>query len=157
MTRSERVIGAGPPTEVSLGRVSTPARRLARIAAILAGLLLTNLAGYAAGRALGGAFTYRQDGATVRVDAVAVTFMSLVPLAFGLGLVTALSRRWPAAILVARIAAPALAVATIAVMTLPAGFDTTSAVSLAAMHLALIPATLLALNTLPRAAGEADR
>ncbi|GAA2371425.1 DUF6069 family protein [Dactylosporangium salmoneum] len=145
------------PTASSPGRVSTPAGRLALIAAVLAGLLLTNLALYAIGRALGGVFTYRQNGANVRVDPVAVTFMSLVPLAFGLGLVAALSRKWPAAILVARIAAPTLAVATIAVMTLPAGFDTTSAVSLAAMHLTTIPPTLLALNALPRGPGRDTR
>ena len=137
-------------TAPSLSRVSTPAGRLALIAATLGGLLLTNLAVYAIGRAFGGAFTYQQNGAAVRVEPVAITIMSLVPLALGLALAAALSRRWPAAILVARIAAPTLAVVTIAVMTIPAGFDTTSTVSLAAMHLALIPAALLALNTLPR-------
>jgi len=149
--------GAGQPTAPPLSRVRTPAGRLALIAAILAGLLITNLAIYAIGRALGGAFTYKQNGTNVRVDQVAVTFMSLVPLVFGLGLVAALSRKWPAAILVARIAAPTLAVVTIAVMTIPAGFDTTSAVSLAAMHLAIIPPTLLALNTLPRGPGRDAR
>lgn len=148
--------GTDQTTAPSLSRFKTPAGRLALIAALLAGLLLTNLAVYAIGRALGGAFTYQQNGANVRVDPVAVTVMSLVPLVFGLGLVAALSRKWPAAILVARIAAPTLAVATVAVMTIPAGFDTTSAVSLAAMHLAVIPPTLLALNTLPRGPGRRD-
>jgi hypothetical protein len=153
------VTGAGgdQPTAPLLSRARTPARRLALIAAILAGLLLTNLAVYAIGRALGGAFTYQQNGTDVRVGPIAVTFMSLVPLVFGLGLVAALSRQWPAVVLVARIAAPTLAVVTIAVMTIPAGFDTTSAVSLAAMHLAIIPPTLLALNTLPRGPGRDAR
>jgi len=123
--------------------------RLALIAAVLAGLLITNLAIYTTGRALGGAFTYPQGGTTMRVEPVAITFMSLVPLGVGLALAAALSRKWPVAILVARIAAPTLAVATIALMTIPAGFDTTSAVSLGAMHLATIPAALLAINTLP--------
>jgi hypothetical protein len=141
--------GTDQTTTPSPGRVTTPARRLALIAALLAGLLLTNLVIYAIGRALGGAFTYQQNGAAVRVEPIAVTFMSLAPLVFGLGVVAALSRKWPATIRVARIVAPTLAVATIAVMTIPAGFDTTSAVSLAAMHLAIIPASLLALNTLP--------
>lgn len=149
--------GTDRPAAPSLSRVRTPAGRLALIAAILAGLLVLNLALYAIGRALGGAFTYKQNGADVRVDSIAVTFMSLVPLAFGLGLVAALSRKWPAVILVARIAAPMLAVATIAVMTIPAGFDTTSAVSLAAMHLALIPSTLVALRMLPRGPGRDAR
>jgi hypothetical protein len=146
--------GGGQPTAPLLSRARTPAGRLALIAAILAGLLVTNLAVYAIGRALGGTFAYRQNGADVRVGAIAVTFMSLVPLVFGLGLVAALSRRWPAVVLVARIAAPTLAVATIAAMTIPAGFDTTSAVSLAAMHLTIIPPALLALNALPRGRGQ---
>ncbi|GAA4244842.1 DUF6069 family protein [Dactylosporangium darangshiense] len=149
--------GTDQATTPSPGRVTTPARRLALIAALLAGLLLTNLVIYAIGRALGGAFTYQQNGTAVLVEPVAVTFMSLAPLVFGLGLVAALSRKWPATIRVARIVAPILAVATIAVMTVPAGFDTTSALSLAAMHLALIPASLLALNALPRGPGRATR
>lgn len=124
------------------------------IAASLAGLLLTNLAIYAIGRAFGGAFTYRQNGTTVRVDAVAITILSLVPLATGLALIAALSRTWPTAIRVARIAAPILAVVTIAVMTIPAGFDTTSTISLTAMHLATIPAALVALRTLAEQPGR---
>lgn len=137
-------------TAASPTRARTNTGRLAVIAAVLAGLLLTNLAIYAIGRALGGAFTYTQNGAPIRVDPVAITIMSLAPLATGLALIAALSRKWPAAIPVARIAAPTLAVATIAVMTIPAGFDTTSTVTLATMHLTTIPAALLALNTLPR-------
>ena len=145
-------------TETEIGRTvaSTPARagtaarRAAVIAAALAGLLITNLALYAVGRALGGAFTYPQNGTTVRVDPLAIALMSLVPLATGLALIAVLSRIWTAAIRIARIAGPTLAVATIALMTIPAGFDTTSTVSLAAMHLMTIPATLIALNALPR-------
>jgi hypothetical protein len=127
---------------------ATPTGRLVSLAAVLAGLLVANLAVYAIGRALGGTFTYPQNGTTVRVDPLAIAIMSLVPLGFGLGLVAVLSRRWPTVIRAARIVAPVLAVATVAVMTIPAGFDTTSAVSLAVMHLTTIPATLLALNTL---------
>lgn len=137
-------------TAAASGRTRTNTGRLAAIAAVMAGLLLTNLAIYAMGRAFGGTFTYPQNGTRVRVEPVAITFMSLVPLATGLALIAALSRKWPAVIRAARIAAPTLAVATIGVMTIPAGFDTTSAVFLGAMHLATIPAALLALNTLPR-------
>jgi Family of unknown function (DUF6069) len=140
----------GEHTPASPTRAGGDTGRLAVIAAALAGLLLTNLAIHAIGRALGGTFTYMQNGAPVRVDPVAITIMSLAPLASGLALIAALSRTWPAAIRVARIAAPTLAVATIAVMTIPAGFDTTSTVALATMHLATIPAALLALNALPR-------
>ena len=147
----------GQPTAASPTRARTNTGRLAVIAAVLAGPLLTNLAIYAVGRALGGAFTYTQNGSTVRVDPVAITIMSLAPLATGLALIAALSRKWPAAIRVARIAAPTLALATIAVMTIPAGFDTTTIVALATMHLMTIPAALLALNTLPRRHSQSTR
>ncbi len=140
----------GQHTPASPTRARTNTGRLAVIAAVLAGLLLTNLANYAIGRALGGTFIYTQNGAPIRVDLAAITIMSLAPLATGLALIAALCRKWPAAIRVARIAAPTLAVTTIAVMTIPAGFDTTSTVALATMHLTTIPAALLALNTLPR-------
>jgi len=137
-------------TELEAGRARAYPGGLALIAAVLAGLLITNQVVHAIGRALGGAFTYPQNGTTVRVDPIAVTVMSLGPLIVGLALVAALALRWPAVIRLARIAAPVLAVATIAVMTIPAGFDTTSAVCLAVMHLTTIPAALLALNALPR-------
>jgi hypothetical protein len=134
----------------SPARTRSATGRLGYIAAVLAGLLATNLIIYAIGRALGGDFTYTQNGAAVLVEPVAITFLSLGPLATGLALIAALSRKWPAAIGIARIAAPALAVATIALMTVPADFDATSTVSLAAMHLATIPAALLALRALQR-------
>lgn len=141
---TDRVTTRTPPAARTTGR------RLAVIAAVLAGLLVTNLAVYAIGRALGGSFTYLQNGKSVPVDPTSITIMSLVPLVVGLALVALLSRAWPAAIRVARVAAPVLAVATIVLMTIPAGFDTTSTVFLAAMHLATIPAALLALDALPR-------
>jgi hypothetical protein len=144
-------------TATSPTRSRTNAGRLAVIAAALAGLLLINLVIYAIGRALGGAFTYQQNGSTVRVDPAAITIMSLAPLATGLALIAVLSQMWPAAIRVARIAAPTLAVATIAVMTIPAGFDTTSTLALATMHLATIPAALLALSALPRRPGQSTQ
>jgi hypothetical protein len=48
----------------------------------------------------------------------------------------------------AKVVAPVLAVATILLMTVPARFDTTSTLFLATMHVALIPAVLLALRAL---------
>jgi hypothetical protein len=137
-------------TATGTDRVTAPTRRLALVAAALAALLLTNLAVYGIGRALGGAFVYRQDGLDVRVESVAVTLLTLGPLTSALIVVALLARKWPAVISVARIAGPALAVLTIGVMTIPAGFDTTSAVCLAVMHLATVPAMLFALNTLRR-------
>lgn len=147
----------GHPTAASPTRARTNTGRLAVIAAVMAGLLLTNLAIYAVGRALSGAFAYTQDGAPVRVNPAAITIMSVAPLATGLALIAALFRKWPPAIRVARIAAPTLAVATIVVMTIPAGFDTTSTVALATMHLTTAAAALLALNTLLRCRSQNTR
>ncbi|GIH03952.1 hypothetical protein Rhe02_20190 [Rhizocola hellebori] len=137
-------------TEIEPATTPTTAGRLAVVSAALTGLLIANLAIYAAGRAFGGTFVYLQNATPVEVGPLAITIMSLVPLATGLAVIAALSRLWPAAIRVARIAGPTLAVATIGLMTVPAGFDTTSAVSLAVMHLTTIPATLIALNALAR-------
>lgn len=128
----------------------TAGRRIAVLAAALAGLLLANLAIYALGRALGGGFTYRQNGVDVPVEPVAITLLSLGPLLTGLAIAAVVARWWPRIITLARIAGPVFAVATIGVMTLPADFDTTSTVCLAAMHLATIPALLVALNALPQ-------
>jgi hypothetical protein len=81
--------------------------------------LAVNLVIYAIGRAAGGAFTYTQSGRTSTVDAVAITFLSTGPLTVGLTLVAILSRRWPVLINAAKIASPALALATIALMRTP--------------------------------------
>jgi hypothetical protein len=59
-----------------------------------------------------------------------------------------LSPRWPTLISAAKVIGPVMAAATIGLMTLPAGFDTTTTLSLSAMHLSLIPATWLALRAL---------
>jgi hypothetical protein len=116
------------------------------IAVVLA--LAVNLVIYAIGRAAGGAFTYTQSGKTSTVDAVAITFLSTGPLTVGLTLVAILARRWPVLINAAKIASPALALATIALMTIPAHFETTSTMFLASMHLMLIPISVLALTAL---------
>jgi hypothetical protein len=77
--------------------------------------------------------------------------MSVVPLTIGLTLAAWLIPRWPALITTAKLLAPVLAFGTIALMTIPAHFDTTGTLFLATMHLALIPAVLVALNTLIQA------
>jgi hypothetical protein len=132
-------------------RVTRPtslANRSTAIIVSVGSVLALNLLLYAAGRASGGAFTYTQSGKPTRVDAVAVAFMTVIPATIGLTLVAWLSRHWPALIRTAKVIAAALAVATIGLMTLPAHFDTTSTLFLVAMHLALIPATVLALGAL---------
>lgn len=128
---------------------------LGRLALIGAALLAVNLVVYAIGRAVGGDFTYTQDGAAVLVEPVAITLLSLGPLTTGIALIAALARKWPVAIRVAYVVAPVFSVATIGVMTLPADFDTASTVCLTLMHLATIPAALLALRTLQRRASPA--
>lgn len=131
-----------------LTRSTVPSNRYAVIIIAIVLALAVNLVIYAIGRAAGGAFTYTQSGKTSTVDAVAVTFLSVGPLAVGLTLVAILSRRWPVLINAAKIASPALALATIALMTIPAHFDTTSTMFLATMHLTLIPVSVLALTAL---------
>jgi hypothetical protein len=89
----------------------------------------------------------------VTVDPASVAIMSVVPLTIGLALAAWLSRSRPALISVAKSVIAVLAVATIGLMTMPAGFDTTSERFLAAMHLTLVPVAVLALRALdPRRA-----
>jgi hypothetical protein len=121
------------------------ANRLIVIATAVAGVLAFNLLIYVMGLAFGGASTYVQSGKATRVDALAVTLLTVGPLTTGLTLVTWLSRKWPVLIATSKVIGPLLAVATIGMMTIPAHFDTTSTIILATMHIALIPATLLAL------------
>jgi Family of unknown function (DUF6069) len=143
-------------TATQTGRDASP-RRSSRpavangftvIVVAVVGAVAVNLMAYVLGRACGGAFTYTQHGRPTGVDALAVALMSGGPLAFGLSVAAWLTRRWPALITTAEVVATVLPVATIGVMTVPAGFDTTSAFFLAAMHLALVPAGLLALRAL---------
>jgi hypothetical protein len=112
------------------------------------GALVLNLSIYLVGRACGGAFTYTQGGKLRRVDATAVALLSAVPALISLTVIAWLSSRWPTLISAAKVIGPLMAVATIGLMTLPAGFDTTTTLSLSAMHLSLVPATWLALRAL---------
>lgn len=130
-------------------------RRRPRIIAVaVVGALGLNLIIYALGRAAGASFSYTQSGTKTSVDALAVGIMTTGPLTAGLVLVGLLSRRWPSGYRVATIAAPVLAVGTIGLMTIPAGFDTASTCYLSAMHLALIPISLLALAALAHTDSE---
>jgi hypothetical protein len=107
-----------------------------------------NLIIYAIGRAAGATFSYTQSGTRTSVDALAVTVMTAGPLTLGLAFVALLSRRWPRLNQVAKVVAPVFALATIALMTVPADFDTTSTYCLSCMHVALVPISLIALTTL---------
>lgn len=126
-------------------RDSRPARVIAL--AVLAALGC-NLVSYAIGRAAGAGFSYTRSGTRTSVDALAITVMTVGPLTVGLVLVVLLSRRWPRLYQAAKLLAPALALATIALMTVPAGFDTTSTYFLSGMHVVLVPVSLIALTAL---------
>ena len=135
-------------TVTAPARSTLPTSRVAIVALAAVGVLACNLLLYVVGRACGGTFTYVQNGKTISVDAAAVAIMSVVPLTIGLALAAWLSRTWPPVTAIAKGVAAILAVATIGLMTIPAGFDTTSTLFLATMHLALVPAAVLALGAL---------
>ncbi len=147
MTSSTAESDRGPATGF-LDRPISRAKRRTTVACVLLGTCAFNLLLYVAGRAFGGTFAYTRQGKLIGVDAVAVTIMSVIPLAVGITIVGALSRRWPRLITVAKIVGPVLAVVTIGLMTVPAGFDTTSTLFLSMMHLVLAPAAVFALRAL---------
>lgn len=78
-----------------------------------------------------------------------------VPLLAGLTVAALVARRWPRLITVGLIAAPTLALSTIAIMTLPADLDPISTVTLALCHVVLAPVAVLALLRLRRRANAA--
>jgi hypothetical protein len=131
-------------TDIGATRRHTGLHTVTRCAAVIAAVLALNLVVYVVGRASGATFRYTHGGNVAQVDVAAVTVMSVLPLATGLALTAWLSRRRPVLILIAKVVAPVLAVATIGAMTIPARFDATSALSLSTMHLTLIPAALYA-------------
>ena len=109
-----------------------------------------NLLVYAAGRAAGGTFAFTSGGAPARVDAATVAGFSAVPLLLGLVAVALLARLGGWVTRAALVLGPLLAVATVAVMTVPADLDRTSTVTLALCHLTLVPVILLAVPRLGR-------
>lgn len=131
-------------------RISRPVVILAAVGAAL----VLNLAIYAIGGAAGAAYTFPgPDGAAIPWFVVAV--FSVAPLGLALTVVALLAprRRWviPAAL----VAAPMVLAVSIPLMPLAVGFDTATALALAAMHVALVPITVLALLGLRRATAPA--
>ena len=123
---------------------------------IAAGVLLAvvlNLLVYAGGRAAGGTFRITTAGVPSEVDALTVAGFSAVPLLIGLTAVALLSRFGDWVIRSALVTGPALALGTILLMTVPAGFDAVSAAALALCHVVLAPITVVAVLALrPRPA-----
>jgi hypothetical protein len=127
------------------------ARRIAVVAGAVLVAVAVNLAIYGLGRAAGGSFEFTSaSDRPAEVDAVTVAGFSAVPLLVGLTLVALLMRFGSWVTRAALVVAPVLAVGTILLMTLPADFDTTSTVTLALCHLALIPIVVGAIRILSR-------
>lgn len=118
------------------------------VAATVGTAVVVNLVVYAAGRAAGADFTFTSAGTVTQVDALTVVGFTVVPLLLGLTVVALLCRRWPVVATVAMVVAPALAVVTVGLMTVPADFDTASTVTLALCHLTLAPLSVLGVRAL---------
>ncbi|BBH69221.1 hypothetical protein ACTI_59060 [Actinoplanes sp. OR16] len=106
--------------------------------------VLVNLVVYLLGRAAGGSFVFTAAQGPAEVDAVTVAGFSAVPLATGLTVVALPARRLPWVTRAGVVAGSLLAIGTIAVMTLPADFDTVSTITLALCHLTLVPILITA-------------
>jgi hypothetical protein len=126
-------------------------RRIGRpviVAATITVAVLVNLVIYTIGRAAGGSFRFDSPSGPAEVDALTVVGFTVVPLLLGLTVVALLVRVWPWVVPVALVVAPAIALVTILVMTLPAGFDAASTIALGLCHVAVVPTTVLGLLAL---------
>lgn len=127
---------------------SQAASRAATVVGAVVVAVVVNLLVHAVGRLAGGDFTFTREGGAATVDAATVAGFSAVPLGLGLLVVALLARRLPWVPRVAAVVAPALAVATILLMTLPVDLDAVSTVALATCHLTLVPVSLVAIRRL---------
>ncbi len=125
-------------------------RRLLIIGAAAGTAALVNLMLYGIGRAAGGTFHFTSSSGPAVVDGVTVAAFSVAPLLVGLVAVALLSRFGDWVIRTALVVGPLLAIATIALMTLPADLDATSKVTLALCHLTLVPVIIVAVRALGR-------
>lgn len=107
-----------------------------------------NVVIFAVGRAAGGTFRFASPSGPAEVDALTVVGFTIVPLFLGMTVVALLVRVWPWVVPVALVVAPAFALVTIPVMTLPAGFDVTSTIALALCHVAMVPTVVFGLLSL---------
>ena len=134
-----------------------PSRRISRlmiVAATVVVAVLINLVIYAIGRAAGGTFRFASPTGPAEVDALTVVGFTIVPLLLGMTVVALLVRVWPWIVSVALVVAPAFALVTIPIMTLPAGFDVTSTITLALCHAAMVPIVVFGLLALRSVAIE---
>jgi hypothetical protein len=122
------------------------------VVATVAVAVVVNVLIYAVGRAFGGDFVFTNAGEQIQVTALSVVTLTAGPLALGMALVALLSMRWPAVVKAGLVIGPALALVTIAILTLPADLDTTSTITLSLDHVALVPMTIAGLLALGRRA-----
>ncbi|MEP6482027.1 MAG: DUF6069 family protein [Rhodoglobus sp.] len=128
----------------------TPRRPLIVIGTVIVSVVV-NLIIYAVGRAAGGDFRFTNGGASMEVDALTVVGFTIVPLILGMTAAALLSLKWRWVTAVALVVGPALALGSIAVMTLPTDFDAASKATLALCHVALVPVMVTGLLALRRA------
>jgi len=96
----------------------------------------------ALGHLLSGTFTYTTDGQATEVTTVSVLIMTAGPLILGVAVLAGLARWLPALVTTAAAVGCFLALATVAVMTLPVNLDAPSTTCLALMHV-VVGTTLL--------------
>jgi hypothetical protein len=128
-------------------------RKTLIIAAAVGTAALVNLILYGVGRAAGGTFRFTASSGPAVVDGVTVVAFSVVPLLVGLVAVALLARLGGWVIRTALVVGPLLAIATIALMTLPTDLDATSKVTLALCHVVLVPIIIVSVRALGRRAG----
>ncbi|WP_136707603.1 DUF6069 family protein [Agromyces sp. H66] len=129
-------------------RTRSHTRRLGRVAIValtVVTAVVVNLVIFAIGRAAGGSFRFESAYGPAEVDALTVVGFTVVPLLLGMTAVALLARVWPWVIPVALVVAPVLALATVPLMTFPAGFDAPSTVALSLCHVALVPTSIVGL------------
>jgi hypothetical protein len=144
---------------ISTEQLGNPTRRLLSpagwgrpnivVATVVAAVVINEII-YAIGRALGGDFLFTNAGKSTEVTTWSVAALTTGPLLVGMTLVALLSRKWPSIIKVALVVGPALALVTIAILTIPADLDTTSTTTLALCHVALVPVVLGGLLAIAR-------
>jgi hypothetical protein len=117
--------------------------------AVLAAVAV-NLVIYGLGRAAGGSFEFTASNGPAEVTAPTVAGFSAVPLLAGLLLLLLVRRFATWAGRAALVVAPALALGTILVMTLPADLDGISTLTLALCHATLAPTAVLAIRSLEK-------
>jgi hypothetical protein len=126
-------------------------RRISHLMIVTATIVLAvfiNVVISAIGRAAGGTFRFASPSGPAEVDALTAVGFTVVPLFLGMTVVALAVRVWPWVVPLALVVASAFALVTIPVMTLPAGFDVTSTITLALCHVAMVPTVVVGLLSL---------